>query len=381
MELGIPGNVMLGSDDSTTESYFLLPNRDHTSAMSGYVNVTSPYQNDTAPAVRDEKLAKIEIAIQAVIFVCAVFGNACVLVALRYRKRKTSRMHVFIMHLSIADLMVAFLNILPQMIWDITFRFQGSDVMCRFVKYFQVFVIYLSTYILVMTAIDRYRAICYPISTYSWTNKKINLMIAAAWGLAALLSLPQPIIFKLQVVPKTEDIDCWGNFHPEWTVRVYITSFALAVFLIPSLILVVLYGRICYVVWTNVRQRNSESFDSESEAEVSSRCSSIRKNSSLRCNEANGIHRFRNGAAIRYKFTGKPGQISVIQDRGNHGEAHAHDWGRSHCRRGISRSKMKTIKLTFVVIIAYMLCWAPFIIAQLWWAYDQEAPIKSKYYN
>ena len=34
---------------------------------------------------------------------------------------------MFIMHLSIADLLVAFFNVLPQMAWDITYRFQGTE--------------------------------------------------------------------------------------------------------------------------------------------------------------------------------------------------------------------------------------------------------------
>ena len=71
---------------------------------------------------RDEALAKVEIAVQAVIFGLAVVGNSLVLVALRYRKKKTSRMHLYILHLCVADLLVAFCNILPQLAWDITYR-------------------------------------------------------------------------------------------------------------------------------------------------------------------------------------------------------------------------------------------------------------------
>ncbi len=43
-------------------------------------------------------------------------------------------MHLFIMHLSIADLLVAFCNVLPQMAWDITYRFQGNTFTVYFLK-------------------------------------------------------------------------------------------------------------------------------------------------------------------------------------------------------------------------------------------------------
>lgn len=64
---------------------------------------------------RNEELAKLEIAVLAVIFVVAVLGNSSVLLAALHRTpRKTSRMHLFIRHLSLADLAVAFFQVLPQ---------------------------------------------------------------------------------------------------------------------------------------------------------------------------------------------------------------------------------------------------------------------------
>lgn len=76
---------------------------------------------------RDESLARIEIATLAVIFVVTVIGNATVLLALWTRKRyagrkKLSRMYFFILHLSVADLVNAFFNVLPQLAWDVTYR-------------------------------------------------------------------------------------------------------------------------------------------------------------------------------------------------------------------------------------------------------------------
>lgn len=76
---------------------------------------------------RDESLAQAEIATLAVIFTVTVVGNVLVLLALwtrtRYAgRRKMSRMYFFILHLSLADLITAFFNVLPQLAWDITFR-------------------------------------------------------------------------------------------------------------------------------------------------------------------------------------------------------------------------------------------------------------------
>lgn len=86
-------------------------------------------ENATAEArERDEDLAKVEIGTLAVILVVTVVGNSMVLVALYAKKRnivKTAfpRMYFFIFHLCIADLITAFLFVLSQLIWDITYRF------------------------------------------------------------------------------------------------------------------------------------------------------------------------------------------------------------------------------------------------------------------
>ena len=105
-------------------------------------NETMP-SNDSSEFVsssRDENLASVEIGTLAVILVLAVTSNLMMLIAIwrQRRNRPLSRMYFFMMHLSLADLLVAIFNILPQLAWDITYRFQGGDLLCRFVKYTQV---------------------------------------------------------------------------------------------------------------------------------------------------------------------------------------------------------------------------------------------------
>ena len=346
--------------DPTPSLHFLVPNDYGATTVSSN---TSIFNNSLSnfTNMRDTNLANIEIGVQALIFVLALFGNGFVLLALRYRKRKTSPMHIFITHLSIADMLVALLNILPQMAWDITFRFQGGDFSCRVVKYLQVVVIYLSTYILVMTAIDRYRAICHPLSSYSWSNKKSYILIGIAWIISLVFSIPQLIIFKMQEVhPGSEVMDCWANFHPEWTLRLYITVFCVTAFFLPSLILCFLYGRICYVVWCNVYHKMAD------QPEL--------------CHHDNKAHclvTWPGNGGVRYKFNGNSQKsVNIHNNQTRFGEVIR---GRSHYISGISRAKIKTIKLTFVVIIAYVVCWTPFITTQMWWAYDELAPYNSKY--
>ncbi|VEN56120.1 unnamed protein product, partial [Callosobruchus maculatus] len=175
---------------------------------------------------RDESLAKIEIAVLALIFLVMVIGNSTVLLALWTRKRytgrkKLSRMYFFILHLSIADLITAFLSVLPQLAWEVTFRFKGGPVLCKLVKYGQTLGPYLSSYVLMATAIDRHQAVCYPLTYCSWTSRRSKVMVYVAWFVSLAFCVPQLTVFSYQEVQQ-EVYDCWATFTQPWGAKAYV---------------------------------------------------------------------------------------------------------------------------------------------------------------
>jgi len=65
-------------------------------------------------------------------------------------------MYYFILHLSLADLLTAFLTLLPEVAWTFTIPyFYGGSALCKMVKFGQMVGPYLSSYVLIMTAVDR----------------------------------------------------------------------------------------------------------------------------------------------------------------------------------------------------------------------------------
>ena len=99
-----------------------------TSSVNEEINNVQVNTTDLDILKRDEKLAAFEIGTLSVIFTLAVFSNLFMLIAIwrQRRNRPISRMYFFMMHLSFADLLVAIFNILPQLAWEITYRFQGT---------------------------------------------------------------------------------------------------------------------------------------------------------------------------------------------------------------------------------------------------------------
>ncbi|KAK2151348.1 hypothetical protein LSH36_366g00012 [Paralvinella palmiformis] len=328
-------------DDSTIG--IILMNR------TGCDDVTVANITNNATYHRNEELAKVEIAVQAVILALAVSGNVIVLMVLAARRRKLSRMNVLIVHLSLADLFVAFFNVLPQLIWDITFFFYGNDFLCRFVKYTQVLGMYASSYVLVTTAIDRYLAICRPLTSHVMTNARIHMLVAVAWALSAFFSVPQVFIFRYrQVAPGS--YNCWADFEPMWTLQLYITWFTLAVYVVPLIILVVSYSWICYTVWQSTMSKEP------SIRFLGKRSPNCAKNGACRAEGSSRIYK----------------RVPVVDSRGRH-----HLNPRAHTRgRSITKSKIKTVKLTLTVIICYLVCWGPFFVSQMWAAWDANAPFE-----
>lgn len=276
------------------------------------------------PLKRNEDVAKVEVTVLALVLLLALTGNLCVLWAIHATKHSKSRMYFFMKHLSIADLVVALLQVFPQLIWDITFRFYGSDLLCRLVKYFQVVSMFASTYMLVLMSVDRCLAICRPLRRVD--RKKDRLYVGVSWMLSLIFSTPQAFIFSLKEV-ENGVYDCWGDFIQPWGTKAYITWMSLSIYIIPVVILCACYGLICY---------------------------KIRKNFNVKTSREH----FMALAARSPKCAHPLSHVSSV--------------------RLISKAKIRTVKMTFVVVLAYIVCWTPFFSVQMWSAWDPAAPREGK---
>ncbi|XP_075409350.1 vasopressin V1a receptor [Tenrec ecaudatus] len=321
--MGFSGDSSEGPADNSSSWWPLVPGSTNLSRETEAPGQGSALEQD----VRNEELAKLEIAVLAVTFVVAVLGNSSVLLALHRTPRKTSRMHLFIRHLSLADLAVAFFQVLPQLCWDITYRFRGPDGLCRVVKHLQVLGMFASAYMLVVMTADRYIAVCHPLKTLQQPARRSRLMIATAWVLSFVLSTPQYFIFSMiEVNNVTKAYDCWATFVQPWGPRAYVTWMTGGIFVAPVIILGTCYGFICYHIWRNVRGKTTSRKDKGAEGAT--------------------------GSAFHKGLLLEPCVSSV---------------------KTISRAKIRTVKMTLVIVTSYIVCWAPFFIIQMWSVWDETS--------
>uniref|UniRef100_A0A3B3YHK4 Vasopressin V2 receptor n=1 Tax=Poecilia mexicana TaxID=48701 RepID=A0A3B3YHK4_9TELE len=204
------------------------------------------------PTVRDPGLARAEIAILGVVLALTTLGNSFVLWVLLRRRKHNAPMHLFMVNLCVADLVVALFQVLPQLIWDITERFQGPDLLCRSVKYLQIVGMFASSYMIVAMTVDRHHAICCPLQAYRvGAMSRWNTPVIVAWALALVLSIPQVFIFSRSEVAPGE-FECWGHFTEPWGLKAYVTWMTVAVFLLPALIITICQIRIFREIHNNI---------------------------------------------------------------------------------------------------------------------------------
>ncbi|XP_039605755.1 vasopressin V1b receptor-like [Polypterus senegalus] len=285
-----------------------------------YTISPSPRRNATFLLTRDEDLALAEVCVLATILAVASIGNLGVALIIRQRRRKMSRMNLFILHLALTDLVVAVFQVLPQMIWEVTYRFYGTDLICKAVKYCQVLSMFASTYMLITMTYDRYLAVCHPLKTIQQASNQTYLMIAATWLFSAILSIPQLFIFSMREVDKGTGVyDCWAEFTFSWGVSAYVTWTTLSIFLIPMAILIFCYTLIINEICKNLKFKMKPLAQQEA------------------------------------------GSVPVLASR----VSSVHN---------ISKAKIRTVKMTFIIVLTYIVCWAPFFSVQLWSVWDKNAP-------
>jgi neuropeptide S receptor len=92
-------------------------------------------------------------------------------------------------------LSVGLLNVLTDIIWRITVTWEAGNLACKFIKFMQCLTTYASTYVLVALSIDRYDAITHPMN-FSGSWKRAKILVASAWILSALFSIPQFFLYE-----------------------------------------------------------------------------------------------------------------------------------------------------------------------------------------
>ncbi|GAB0099092.1 cardioacceleratory peptide receptor [Sergentomyia squamirostris] len=206
-------------------------------------------------------------------------------------------------------LCVGLLNVLTDIIWRTTISWNAGNIACKAIKFLQASVTYASTYVLVALSIDRYDAITHPMN-FSGSWKRARRLVAAAWALSAFFSLPMLYLYEER--PIQDQPQCWIDLGSQFGWQVYMSLVAAVLFVFPALIISACYAIIVRTIWA--------------------------KGAILGPIDRRGV------------------------DRGSR---------RASSRGIIPRAKVKTVKMTIVIVIVFVVCWSPYIVFDLLQVFDQ----------
>ncbi|XP_051717414.1 olfactory receptor 10A3-like [Ctenopharyngodon idella] len=184
------------------------------------------------------------------VYVCTLVGNAVFFTLFVMTKSLQRPLYYFIINLVVCDVLLS-TTLLPKIIsryWfqDETISFLGCFVQMFFVHYLGG----VCSNVLVVMAIDRYAAICYPLQYHSiMTNRNVLILILGSW----VLSLVGPLMIVIRAYPlpycaENTIIHCYCD-------HVSITTLACtnrALYSVPALIyaLVVLMGSFAIIIFS-----------------------------------------------------------------------------------------------------------------------------------
>ncbi|KAK8786726.1 oxytocin receptor-like [Amblyomma americanum] len=213
---------------------------------------TTPRSVGTEADFGPQYHSQVRITVIIIMIAFSVMGNCVVCWRLlrNHRRRRYQKAHVLFLNLAVADLLVTTVTMTSQTVWEIMGRaWIAGDAFCRLFKMLQTFALASSTYMIVSIALDRHFAIVYPLASCLAPSH----LAAAAWFASLIPSLPNVYMFRL-VEAGSGLHYCASVFYARKADsplprQLYMTFVFLGVFVLPLILLVVLYGRILTEIW------------------------------------------------------------------------------------------------------------------------------------
>ncbi|XP_068173379.1 gonadotropin-releasing hormone II receptor-like isoform X1 [Antennarius striatus] len=249
--------------------------------------------------------AKARVVITCILCGISALCNLAVLWAAHADGKRKSHVKVLIINLTVADLLVTFIVMPVDAVWNITVQWLAGDFVCRMLMFLKLQAMYSCAFITMVISLDRQSAILNPLAI-SNARKRNRVMLTVAWGMSVTLSVPQIFLFRSVTICSPEDFtQCTtrGSFSARWHETAYNMFTFCCLFLLPLVIMITCYTRIFCEISRRLRKDNLPS------SEVNLRCS----------------------------------------------------------KNNIPRARMRTLKMSIVIVLSFIICWTPYYLLGLWY--------------
>ncbi|XP_075742153.1 cholecystokinin receptor type A-like [Rhipicephalus microplus] len=252
------------------------------------------------------------VAPYAIILLLAVLGNGLVILTLAVNQRMRTVTNLFLLNLAVSDLLLG-VFCMPFTLAGVLLReFVFGQLLCNLIPYLQAVSVCVSDWTLVAMSVERYYAICEPLRSRSWqTPRHAQRTVATVWTVSFLLMLPIALLSELRPIRDSRKMKCredWGDLLYE---RLFTLFLDVLLLVLPLLIMVTTYAHIAATLRSAMQQQQQQQSE---------------------------------------EATGSPKQ---------NGD------GAKHLSRDSDRSlatKQRIIRMLFVVVVEFFVCWTPLYV-------------------
>uniref|UniRef100_A0A1I7Z1I9 G_PROTEIN_RECEP_F1_2 domain-containing protein n=1 Tax=Steinernema glaseri TaxID=37863 RepID=A0A1I7Z1I9_9BILA len=253
------------------------------------------------------------------------------------RRYRHARNPLLLLHinLNLSDILVLSVYCTGFIAWFVTYEWEFGETACITMRFMDHLVFQISSIVMVCIALYRLYALRYPMVVSTVGQSRVFGLMGAAWLLAVVLSLPQVFIWKqIEFGGMTQCVTIWTEqiLRNETGVEVNMTHMKLyniyhlmTIFYVPLAILTISYVLIMSDVCRTLRQ-HEEPYSLTEMTKVSAQRYSVR-------------------LLAPFPLRG--------QDR-------------------LRRAKVKSLRITLLLIIAYVVTWLPYNLLSWWMVVNVE---------
>ncbi|XP_077280998.1 cholecystokinin receptor type A isoform X3 [Temnothorax americanus] len=380
--------------------------------LPGFSTVTSEIANDTSvipqSSGQDSLLENLIIPLYGTIFFLSIVGNSLVLITLARNKRMRTVTNVYLLNLAVSDLLLGVFCMPFTLLGQILKNFVFGLMMCKLIPYFQAVSVSVGVWTLVAISLERYFAICRPLKSRRWqTQFHAYKMIAVVWTLSLTWNAPILVVSQLKSLSGGRH-KCRENWPSVGTERAYNIFLDGTLLLIPLLLMSLAYSLIAIKLWRGLKLEIRQSSTctrrlGRTASNATFRGSNYNNNNdrdartTMVFDSCGPTSRSRRGFSSSSRHfqgasQGVPSRASRIQIRANGSGCLRRDakdianedqqdppcpLTRQHVIRsnymGKSiEAKKKVIRMLFVIVLEFFVCWAPLHVINTWYLFAPE---------
>ncbi|XP_060531507.1 cholecystokinin receptor type A-like [Cylas formicarius] len=375
----------IAADSTTTSSNYSLYNE-----YSGN-NASTEAKPDS------EFLSQIMVPLYLIIFVLSMVGNTFVLVTLIRDRRMRTVTNVYLLNLALADLLLGVFCMPFTLVGQVLRNFIFGERMCKLIPYFQAVSVSVAVWTLVAISMERYFAICRPLKSRRWqTRSRASKIICVLWIISLSWNLPILAFSTLQATKRGYKCrELWPSYDTEVAFNLILDAILL---LIPLIIMSLAYFMIIEKLWKGLqREMEQNSFDKFyvtpindeilicSESGIATKQTKSPKKFTSITTVLAGKKPWCNLLCLK-SFVGvqkHQTESNIFHERevsspGNSGESskfskmRATQRIRSNFMDKSIEAKKKVIRMLFVIVADFFICWAPLHVLNTFYLFYPE---------